>query len=120
MFFSWADAPVTPIIEGFRAKILHSERMTFVRWEIDAGAALPEHSHPHEQVAHVFRGRFELTIDGENRVVGAGESAVIPPNAVHSGRALTDCEIMDAFCPVREDYRGVPTGDVLRSAATSS
>lgn len=117
MVFRWADAPTTDIIAGFKARILHSERMTFVLWEISAGAILPEHSHPHEQVAHVHRGRFELTIDGAANVAGPGEVVVIPPNAIHSGRALTDCEILDAFSPVREDYRGTPTGNVLRSAA---
>src|SRR5262245_51014776 len=108
MFSSWAAAEETTIISGFRARIIHSERMTFVMWKIEAGAVLPEHSHPHEQVAHVLRGEFEITIDGETRKVGAGEVAAIPPDARHSGRALTDCEIMDAFCPVREDYRGTP------------
>jgi len=118
MPFKWADASTTDIIAGFKARILHSERMTFVLWEISAGAILPEHSHPHEQVAHVDSGRFEITIDGQTSVAGTGEVAVIPPNAVHSGRALTDCRILDCFCPVREDYRGTPTGDVLRNAAS--
>ena len=30
--------------------------MTFVYWEVPAGTVLPEHSHPHEQVAHTFEG----------------------------------------------------------------
>jgi hypothetical protein len=33
-----------------------------------------------------------------------GSVGIIPPNAVHSGRALTDCKILDVFSPVREDY----------------
>src|SRR5881227_1737101 len=62
MFFDWSDASETTVIAGFHARIIHSERMTFVLWKIDAGAMLPEHSHPHEQVAHVLDGRFEITI----------------------------------------------------------
>ena len=119
MFFAWDSSDETTIIPGFHARIIHSERMTFVLWKIEAGAVLPEHSHPHEQVAHVLGGEFEITIDGITRRVGEGEVAAIPPNAVHSGKAITDCEIMDAFCPVREDYRGTPSGAVLRSAADS-
>lgn len=93
------------LISGFHGRIVHSERMTFVYWRIEAGALLPEHSHPHEQVAHTFEGEFEITIDGETQILTAGSVAVIPGNAVHSGRALTECRIMDAFQPVREDYR---------------
>jgi quercetin dioxygenase-like cupin family protein len=93
------------VFDGFRARFVHSANMTFAHWEIDAGAALPEHSHVHEQVVNMLEGEFELTIDGETRVLGPGHVAIIPSNARHSGRALTPCRILDAFYPIREDYR---------------
>ena len=79
--------------------------MTFAHWAVKAGAILPEHSHPHEQVANVITGEFELTIDGETVRLGPGGVGIIPSNSVHSGRAITDCHIIDAFHPIREDYR---------------
>jgi quercetin dioxygenase-like cupin family protein len=72
--------------------------MTFVYWDVPAAVLLPEHSHPHEQVAHTFEGQFEITVNGVTQILGPA------PNAVHSGRALTDCKILDVFSPVREDY----------------
>lgn len=103
--YDLTELPEQELIPGFRGKLVHSGTMTFVYWEIAAGAELPQHAHPHEQVAHTFSGEFELTIEGETRVLTAGSVAVIPGNARHWGRALTDCRIMDAFHPVREDYR---------------
>ncbi len=92
------------LFPGLRARFVHSETMTFAYWRIAAGAALPEHAHHHEQVAHVLEGEFELKIDGERRRLAPGMVAVIPGNAVHSGTAITDCRILDAFHPVRDDY----------------
>lgn len=89
---------------GFSGKFVRSEQMTFVYWKIEAGAELPSHSHVHEQVAHTIEGRFEITVNGETTILEPGTVFVIPSNAVHSGRALTECRIMDAFAPVREDY----------------
>jgi quercetin dioxygenase-like cupin family protein len=104
-FLPVAGIPEREIFPGFIGRITHSGSMTFVRWRIRAGSTLPAHSHPHEQVVNMFEGEFELTIDGETRVLGPGDVAVIPSNAVHSGRAVTACRILDAFHPIREDYR---------------
>ena len=90
---------------GFKVRFVHSATMTFAHWIIQAGALLPQHSHPHEQVVTMLEGEFELTIAGETRRLGPGNVAIIPSNAIHSGRAVTDCRIMDAFYPIREDYR---------------
>ena len=52
------------LVQGFKVKFVHAENMTFAYWQIAEGAALPSHSHPHEQVVNmpfrkirVHRGR---------------------------------------------------------------
>lgn len=93
------------LIPGARARFVHSDNMTLAHWEFDAGVLLPEHSHPHEQITNVLDGVFELTIEGQPHRLEAGMVAVIPPDALHSGKAITDCRLFDVFHPVREDFR---------------
>ena len=93
------------IMTGFHGRMVHSDNMTFVYWNIDAGASLPEHSHMHEQVVNVISGEFEITVDGETQLLKQNEVACIPSDAVHSGKAITDSYILDVFYPIREDYR---------------
>jgi quercetin dioxygenase-like cupin family protein len=93
------------LVSGFKVRFIHSENMTFSFWNIEKGARLPEHSHLHEQVTNVLKGEFELTVDGESKRLGPGSVVIIPPNAVHSGKALAKSRIIDAFYPIREDYR---------------
>ena len=90
---------------GAQVRFVHSDNMTVAYWQFEPGASLPEHSHPHEQIANVMGGSFELTIEGEALNLQAGSVVVIPPNAVHSGRAITGCYVIDVFHPVREDYQ---------------
>ncbi|KAF5437878.1 Cupin domain protein [Candidatus Methanophagaceae archaeon] len=92
-------------VDGAQVRFVHSESMTMAYWQFEPGADLPEHSHPNEQITNVMGGSFELTIDGDTLALEAGSVVVIPPNAVHSGRAITGCYVIDAFYPVREDYR---------------
>ena len=91
---------------GAPSQILdHNERMTIVYWNIEEGAEVPEHSHENEQVVNMLSGKYELTVDGDPHVLEPGCVVVIPPDVPHSGKALSDCVLLDAFCPVREDYR---------------
>lgn len=92
-------------IPGYLGAFVHGENMTMTNWSVEAGAEFPEHSHPHEQISIVTEGEFELTLDGETDVLRSGQIAVIPPNTPHSGAARTECEIIDVFSPVREDYQ---------------
>ncbi len=93
------------IIAGAKARIIHMDGMTLSYWNFAEGTKLPEHSHPHEQMTKLIKGRFEMTVDGETKILEDSDIAVIPSNALHSGRAITDCELLDVFSPVREDYK---------------
>ena len=90
---------------GYTGRFIHTENMTFAFWEVKAGSRVPEHSHIHEQVAHIIEGTFELTVDGNPLLLEPGKVAVIPSNVKHSGLAITDCVLIDVFSPVREDYK---------------
>ena len=104
-FIELKDIDKKEPVPGYRAAFIHSDNMTLAYWEVDEGAEMPEHSHPHEQIANVVGGKFELIIAGESRVLENGSVAIIPPNTPHSGRAITKCRLIDAFHPVREDYQ---------------
>ena len=97
--------PVREIFPGLRARLIHSDRVSHSWVDIDAGATFPEHAHPHEQIVSMIAGELELVVDGVAHRLTPGEVFVIPPDARHAGRALTACRVLDAFAPVREDYR---------------
>ncbi|WP_119067118.1 cupin domain-containing protein [Aggregatilinea lenta] len=104
-FGKLSDQKAREIVPGFYGKFVHTDRMTVSYWTIDAGALLPEHRHPHEQITTVIEGQLELTVAGETQVLGPLEIAVIPGDTVHAGRAVTDCLVIDVFQPARDDYR---------------
>ncbi len=93
------------LIPGFTARLIHTENMTIGYFNIKAGSVLPQHYHVHEQVSNVLSGEFEMNIDGQSQLLTPGQVAVIPSGVPHSGRAVTDCVILDVFNPVREDYK---------------
>jgi quercetin dioxygenase-like cupin family protein len=104
-FLKLKDIAAMELLPGFSGKMIHTENMTLAFWDIKAGSILPEHAHPHEQVAaQVISGEFELTLQGETKVMKTGDVAIIPSNELHSGKAITDCQLLDVFSPKREDY----------------
>ena len=70
--------------------------------EVGVGRRVPI---PGYEVVNVLEGVLELTVNGEVSRLEPGDVFVIPPDAPHSGRALTACRVLDVFAPVREDYR---------------
>ena len=90
---------------GLHGKMVHGKQLTWAFWEVEQGAGVPEHHHPHEQIMHVVEGEFEFTLGGETKVYTSGDVVVIPSNVPHAGTALTPCKLMDVFSPAREDYK---------------
>ncbi|MEA1993786.1 MAG: cupin domain-containing protein [Euryarchaeota archaeon] len=104
-FTSFDEIEEREVIPGFHAKFVHSENLTVVRWRIEKDASMPEHVHEHEQITHVLKGKLRLKVGNETKNLGPGDVAVIQPDLPHSGEALSLCEVIDIFYPVREDYK---------------
>jgi quercetin dioxygenase-like cupin family protein len=106
-FFDIAGRPAREIFPGVSIRTLYGESlmMSFVDF-IRAGAEVPTHSHPHEQMGMGLAGEFELVIGDERQVVRPGDTYLIPSNVPHRARSLdSPARALDIFHPVRDDYR---------------
>ena len=104
------ELPELQIAEGVSMRAVTAGTVTVAHVSLTAGAPVPEHSHHNEQVVNVIEGELELTLDGQAHSLVPGIVLVIPPNAPHSARAVTDCRVVDVFHPVREDFKGASFG----------
>ena len=53
------------------------------RFTLDPGAEVPKHTNAVEHEQYVLEGEYVVGIDGEEYVVSAGDSLLIPAGAVH-------------------------------------
>ncbi|MBS0265432.1 MAG: cupin domain-containing protein [Planctomycetes bacterium] len=96
--------PIEPV-PGCRMRTPFGEHLMLSYLEMEEGAVVPLHSHPHEQGGMLLKGKMELTIGDETRVVEAGSMFLIPPNVIHKAVAVDGpAVVLDVFSPVREDY----------------
>ncbi|HEY5312737.1 MAG TPA: cupin domain-containing protein [Pirellulales bacterium] len=104
-FLNIADfSPIEPV-PGCRMRTPFGQHLMLSYLEMDAGAEVPTHAHPHEQGGMLLRGRLQLTIGDETRLVEAGAMFLIPPNVPHRAVAVDGpAVVLDVFSPVREDY----------------
>ncbi len=99
------DVEPLEILPGCRMRTPYGENLMLSYLEMDEGAVVPLHSHPHEQGGMLLEGRMELTIGEEVRVCEAGELFIIPPGTPHKAVAVDGpARVLDVFSPVREDY----------------
>ena len=105
MTYDIKNIPPKELTEGITGRYVHTKHNTIGFVTVKKGAILPEHAHVHEQITQMVSGKFEMIIDGKTKVLEAGSITVIPSNILHSAKALSDCEIIDTFYPVREDYK---------------
>lgn len=100
-----AALPVTERLPGWFGRYFHSPNMTFAHYEFRRGSSIHEHFHPEEEVYEVLEGELEITIDGVAEVIRPGLVAIIPSQARHSVKALTDGRAIIVDHPSRPEFQ---------------
>ena len=90
-------------LPGWRGRYVHSETMTFAHYAFDCNATIHEHSHPEEEVYEVIEGELEIVIDGVQHIARPGLVAIVPSNARHFVRALSNGRVIVIDHPARPD-----------------
>lgn len=108
---SWASVPTEVLGPGLVRQMVWGDRLMVCRLTIQPHVVTPVHSHPHEQITLVERGRVQFFIDGQSRIVSAGDVLCFPSQIQH-GATMLDEEVVliDIFTPLREDFLPKPEG----------
>ena len=68
---------------GVQARALFGDATMLNLVELEPGAIVPEHSHPHEQMGIVISGEIVMIIEGDKRPCHAMDAMHIPSGVVH-------------------------------------
>ena len=101
-----SDFPIVAAGENISRQVLadHPELMV-VAFRFDKEGAIGAlHDHPHLQSTYVESGRFRYTLGEQQRVVGPGESLIIPSGLPHGCVCLEPGTLIDCFTPRRADF----------------
>ncbi len=105
MFF--IDKDIFPARTGDKMEekvVANGPRMVCHHICFKAGGIEGAHSHSGDQVAYVMNGKFEFNLDGDERLLGKGDSVYIPSGTIHSLVCLEDGETLDVVAQQMEDY----------------
>ncbi|MBA7571533.1 hypothetical protein ES708_13297 [subsurface metagenome] len=98
--------PVQELKEGIEHRVAWGKNVMISMLEMAPATAIPEHSHPHEQVGEIISGSVQVIIAGEAKILEVGHIYFVSPGEKHSLRALeSGAVIRDFFTPIREEFR---------------
>lgn len=104
-FIDLSAIPAITPVPGCRLRTPFGQNLMLSYLEMEDGAEVPLHHHPHEQGGILLEGKVQLTIGDETRVVEKGSLFLIPPGVPHRAVAVDGpAVVLDVFSPVREDY----------------
>jgi len=104
---NWDSIPSEAVGDGVRRQVVTGERLMMCRLELAPHTVTPIHSHPHEQMTIIERGRVRFDVDGKERIVAAGDILHFPSNMRHGATMLDEPVVLiDIFTPIREDFLG--------------
>lgn len=92
------DQGITRQITGF------NDNLMMVKVKFDKGAIGYEHDHFHSQSTYVASGKFKISIDGQSKVLEAGDAFFVNPNLKHGAECLEAGILIDVFNPVRNEF----------------
>ena len=117
----WEDLPVERLADGIERQMVVGQQLMICRLRFRPHVDTPVHSHPHEQITIVERGRVRFHVDGTDRMVSAGDILHFPSNVRHGATNGHCCAALASLPNEATNVRcaacaGAPIA--VRSAAT--
>ena len=102
--YRWDSVAAEQLTESIERRMIVGSKAMLVRWEFRKGAVAARHSHPHEQIVIMVKGKLRLVVGSTEILMESNDIVVIPPDTPHEARAIENTIVIDVFSPPREDF----------------
>ena len=85
--------------EMFVKPLIKGDQMTFLEIHYAAGVGAPLHTHAHESVAYVVKGKVKSTVGSEEFVMGPGDVCRHPIGVLHGLEAIEASVVVEIKSP---------------------
>jgi quercetin dioxygenase-like cupin family protein len=85
------DMIVKPLMKG--------DEMTFLEIHYAAGVGAPPHTHTHESIAYVVKGKVKSTVGADVFIMGPGDVCRHPTGVLHGLEALEESIVVEIKSP---------------------
>jgi unsaturated pyranuronate lyase len=82
--------------------LMRGDEMTFLEIHYKAGVGAPLHSHTHESIAYVVKGKVKSTVGSEEFIMGPGDVCRHPKGVLHGLEAVEDSVVVEIKSPAPE------------------
>ncbi len=89
---------------GLKRKIMsYDNDVMLMKVAFEKGGIGTLHSHPHKQISYIAKGKFEVTIGEDTKILSEGDVYFAPSSITHGVVCLEEGLLIDVFNPMRED-----------------
>ena len=104
-FLMGAELSTVEVDGGLSRKIMgYDGQLMLLEVKFKTGSIGYQHQHFHSQSSYIACGVFEVTINGEKKVLRQGDGFYVEPDAIHGAVCLEEGIIIDTFSPMRLDF----------------
>lgn len=86
----WDEEEDGPVEERALRELLEDRGYRVSRYVYPPGTEFPEHTHDVDKIDAVVSGRFRVTLEGEEVVLGPGDRVVVPSGTEHTAAVVGD------------------------------
>jgi quercetin dioxygenase-like cupin family protein len=83
---------------------------------LEAGAKMPEHQHPQEQIVYILSGRMKLIVNGTPHELATGDSFYLASHVAHGVETVEATRVLDTFSPPRDEYLAIDEANRRRKS----
>lgn len=101
----WTKVKVEHPAPGIKRQMVVGQNVMMVRFTFEPFLVTDEHTHPHEQMTMIVKGKVKFVVEGEVHILTAGDVLHFPPFNRHGATMLEEeVVLIDIFSPIREDF----------------
>ena len=90
----------------YRKTMAYNDSVMLCYFDLEKNAEIPLHDHDSHQIGYIVSGKIQfITETRGNFLAQEGDSYVFDSREKHGARVLETAEVIEVFCPTRDEYK---------------